>query len=398
MESFFSRFKNAFALIVILLAQAILLATQVRRPTNPERPDGHHIRLVRLWAQALVSPFERFSSGSSHRLRSAWANYIDLRTVRQHNLELEHQIAQLRVERGALSQDVVEAQRLRSILKFKQSYIASTVVAQVIGLSSSSHSQVLILDKGAREGLKPDMAVITPDGIVGKLRDVFPTSAQLLLISDASSGAGVVLESNHIRAVLHGTDQGAVVIDNLTPDDRIQPGEKVVTSGGDQVFPRGLPVGTIASVKPDTAHQPYLLITLKPAANLRQLDEVLVVTSSSDQLTPQTQTQQELAADASIHAADLGAEKLPSLHPGQSPAASSAVPGAISAASSTTPPVAPPPAENTPGLMPKPKPVLHPDRYTPGVTPPAADLTPGDQNMQPTQAQAPQTQPPQPPQ
>lgn len=382
MESFFSRFKNSIALIVILLAQAILLATQVRRPANPEHPEGN-IRLVRLWAQALMSPFERFSSGSSHYLRSTWANYVDLRNVRQHNLQMKQQIDQLRLERGALSQDVVEAQRLRSILNFKQRYIASTVVAQVIGSSGSAQSQVLVLDKGAREGLRPDMAVITPDGIVGKLRDVFPTTSQLLLISDASSGAGVVLEANHIRAVLHGTDQGAVVIDNLTPDERIQPGEKVVTSGGDQVFPRGLPVGTIASVKPDTAHQPYLLLTIKPAANLRQLEEVLVVTASSDQLNPQTQ--QEIAADATIHAADLGAERLPSLHSGQPPAATPAPAG--------TKTIAPPPAENAPGLVPKPKPALHPDRYTPGDTPPASDLTPGGHNPQPAQ-----TQPQQPPQ
>jgi rod shape-determining protein MreC len=380
MESFFSRFKNAIALIVILLAQAVLLATQVQRPTNLDHPDGHHIRLVRLWAQDLMSPFERLSSGSSHYLRSTWANYVDLRSVRRHNLELQQQVDQLRLERGALSQDVIEAQRLRALLDFKQRYIASTIVAQVIGSSGSANSQILVLDKGARDGLKPDMAVITPDGIVGKLRDVFPTTSQLLLISDASSGAGVVLESNHIRAVLHGTDQGAVVIDNLIPDDRIQPGEKVVTSGGDQVFPRGLPVGTIASIKPDTAHQPYLLITLHPAANLLRLDEVLVVTASSDRLDPQTQ--QEITADATIHAADLGAEKLPSLHPGQPPTAISGNPGATSV-------VAPPPAENAPGLMPKPKPTLHPDRYTPGDTPPASDLIPGGHNPQPSQTQPP---------
>ena len=364
MESFFSRFKNSIALIVILLAQAILLATQVRRPVNPDRPDGHHIRLVRLWAEAAVSPFERLATGTSHHLRSGWSNYLDLRNAHRQNAQLQQQIVQLRLERAALSQDVLEAERLRTLLNFKQHYIAATVAAQVIGTSASAHSRVVTLDKGARDGLRPDMAVLTPDGVVGKLRDVFPSTSQLLLLDDPSSGAGVAIEPSGIRAVVHGTPQGAIVIDNLTPDDRLQPGEQVVTSGGDQVFPRGLPVGTIVSVTPDRDHQPYLLITLKPASNLHRLEEVLIVTAISDQLRPETQA--ELAADSTLHAADVGSARLPSLHDDASgTAAAPAQPGAASA---------PQPAAN---ILPKAKPALHPDRYTPGDTPDAATLSPG---------------------
>ena len=387
MESFFSRFKNSIALIVILLAQAILLATQVRRPADPLRPDGQHVRLVRLWAQAVMAPFEKIATGASHTLRTGWANYVDLRDVRQHNQELEHQLAQLRIERGALSQDVVEAQRLRSLLQFKQQYIASTLAAQVIGTSGSTQSRVVVLDKGERDGLRPDMAVMTPDGIVGKLRDVFPTTSQLLLIDDPGSGAGVVLDSTGIRAVVHGTHQGGIVIDNLTPDDRIQVGEKVVTSGGDQVFPRGLPVGTITSVRMDSKHQPYLLITLAPAANLHRLEEVLIVTETSDQLNPQTQ--QELAADASVHAADLGAERLPSLHD-----TTSGTPASPARAGTAATPA----AQNAATLMPKPQPTLRPDRYTPGDTPPADELTPGAPSSPGTSQQPPPPQQARPPQ
>ena len=361
MESFFSRFKNALVLIAILLVQTIALATQINRAADLQRPDGKHVRLVRLWAQALVTPFERAATASGHAVRSGWSNYIALRGVRKQNQQLQQQVAALRLERAALAEDALEGQRLAKILSFKQQYIASTVVAEIVGTSGSDQSQMVTLDKGWRDGLKPGMAVITPDGVVGKLRDVFPTTAELLLLNDTTAGAGVMMQSTRIRGIVHGSRTGRLVITNLTPDQRIQPGEPVLTSGGDQVFPRGLPVGQIESIAPDPEHQPYTLITLKPAANLSRLEEVLIITSTGQGLPPQSE--QELQADVQAHAADVRAERLPSLHE------AAPAPDAGTAAA--------PPPENSTDLVPKPKPVLHPDRYSSGTAPPAAELTPG---------------------
>ena len=368
MESFFSRFKNALVLIAILLVQSIVLATQVRRPENPARPDGKHVLLVRLWALALVTPFERASTGTGHGIRGAWLNYIDLRHVRQQNLELERQTSQLRLERAALAEDALEGERLERLLDFRQHYVASTVAAQVIGASASDQGRILILDKGWHDGLKPDMAVITPDGIVGKLRDVGRQTPQLLLLSDPSSGAGVLLQSSRIRAIVRGTPTGRLMIANLTQDSRIHPGEQVLTSGGDQIYPRGLPVGTIESIAPDPEHQPYTAILLRPAADLNRLDEVLVITGTGAALDARTQA--ELAADAQAHAADITAERLPSLHEGKPgdpavPTEPGTQPGGAAPAGIPEKPV------------PKPKPTLHPDAYTPNATPPADQLTPG---------------------
>jgi rod shape-determining protein MreC len=383
MESFLSRFKNPLVLIAILLVQSIALATQVRRADDSLRPDGQHVRLVRLWANAIVSPFEKLSAFSGHGMRYAWSDYVDLRHVRQQNQDLQKQLAQLRLERAAISEDAVEAQRLRHLLDFKQHYITATVAAQVIGTSGSDQSRLLLLDKGSNDGLKPGMPVVTPDGVVGKLRDVFPSTSQLLLLSDPTSGAGVFLQSTRIRAILKGSPTGQIVIGNLTPDDRIKPGEKVLTSGGDMVFPRGLAVGTIESVKLDPEHQPYTLITLKPAANLNQLEEVLIVTATGNSLDPKTE--QELAADASSNAADVSAERLPSLHE-----KGDAAEDANGAADATPPP------DNSTQLVPKPKPVMHPDKYSPGSAPPAADLTPGGgTSAEPPPSQPTPSQPPQ---
>ena len=368
MESFLTRFKNALVLIVLLLVQTIGLATQVNRPVDPSHPDGAGVRLLRLWALGAVSPFERLSNGSGHKVRGFWANYADLRHVRQQNADLQKELGELRLERAALTQDALEGQRLRGLLGFRQTYARTTVAAQVIGTSGSDASRLLVLDKGARDGLRPGMPVITPDGIVGKLRDVFPHTSQLLLLSDPTSGAGVILESTRIHAILRGSPQGRIQILNLTPDARIKPGEKILTSGGDRVFPRGLPVGVIESIVPDPEHQPFTAITLKPAANLAQLDEVLVVTGVTADLG------QDEASDPGNNAADVSAERLPGLHDGKdgdaAPPADQGVPDGM------------PPPDNSTSLVPKPKPVVHPDRYSPGAAPQAAELTPGSPKPQ----------------
>src|SRR3984885_1731729 len=280
MESFVTRFKNVLVLVAILLAQTIGLAVQVRRPVEPGAPDGSSVTLIRYWAGATVTPFKRFFRGVGYYLRHGWSNYIDLRHTRQQNHDLQEQIARLRLEQAALSEDAIQGHRLQALLDFQQHYVSNTVPAQVIGTSGSDLSRVLYIDKGSKDGLKPDQAVITPDGIIGKLRDVFPHTSQVLLINDQTSGAGVLLATTRIRGILRGSSSGQIVINNLTPDSRIKTGEQVLTSGGDLVYPRGLPVGTIESIKPDPDHQPYTLIQLHPAANLNQLEEVLVITGT----------------------------------------------------------------------------------------------------------------------
>lgn len=391
MESFFVRYKNVLVLVAVLLAQTIALAVQVRRPVEAGAPDAEQVRLIRLWVVAAVTPFERVSHAIGLNARNGWTSYIDLRHTRQQNTELKQQIAQMRIEQAAMAEDAIQGHRLQALLDFKEHYISSTVAAQVIGTSGSDLSHVIYIDKGSDDGLRPDMAVITPDGIVGKTRDVFAHTSQVLLISDQTSGAGVVLETTRVSAILHGSPTGRLEITNLTPDDRIKPGEKVVTSGGDQIFPRGLPVGTITSVALDPDHPPYALIQLTPAAKLTQLEEVLVITGTQTALPEQAQkdiaagaatakaeatakaaqvAQQQAAAEATASsAAQIVASRLPSLNDNSGGAAGGNKTGA--GAAQTGPPG---------GIVPVPPQTIHPDRFTPGATPPAADLTPGTKN------------------
>jgi rod shape-determining protein MreC len=389
---FLTRFKNALFLILALLTQAIALAVQVRSPADPGEPDGPKVRLIRMWALATVTPFERSAHAIGTGLHNGWSDYIDLGHVRQQNADLRAQLTRLRIEQAAIAEDALEGRRLQTLLAFRQQYVVSTVAAQVIGSSGSEQSRILTIDKGWRDGLKPDMAVITPDGIVGKLRDVFPTTSQVLEINDLTSGAGVILANTRIRAILRGTATGRAQIGNLTADSRIKPGEPVITSGGDQIYPRGLPVGTVESIAPDPDHQPYTAIVVRPAVELDRVGEVLVITGTQSDLP--ALAQQDLSTAEAQHAADISAERLPGLQDdsdatGATPPGTTGTtpPGTVpgTAPGATTPP-GPPPAPVTP----HPLPALHPDRYTSGATPPASALTPGASIT----STNPQTQPP----
>jgi rod shape-determining protein MreC len=394
MDSFFARYKNPLVLIAVVLAQVIALAMQVQRPSQgfgSDAPESAETSLARRWIAAAVTPVERVLHGSSVSVRNIWSNYVDLRHTRQQDAQLRLDLARMREEEAAFSEDAAQGRRLQKLLDFKQQYVSATVAAQVIGTSGSDLSHVIYLDKGSADGVRPEQAVITPDGIVGKVRDVTSHSAQVLLISDSLSGAGVILASTRIRGILRGSANGTVQINNLTADSRIKPGEQVITSGGDLVFPRGIPVGTIEKIEPDPQHQPYTAITIKPAADLSQLEEVLVVTGTQSTLPVSAQQDaaaaQQLAAEQK-RAPDLIAEKLPGLH--DDTAAKSADKSAADQSAGSGDIIGGLPGIPNSGL-PRARPALHPDHYSPGDTPPAGDLTPGAPAPKTTAAQAPRT-------
>ncbi len=369
MDSFFSRYRNALVLIVVLLTQVIGLAVQVRRPGQGASDKGG-VRLIRLWVTDLVTPPEWLLHATGRGIRGVWSDYIDLINVRKHNQQLQAQINQLRLDEASMAQDAAQAVRLQKLLGFQEKYIYKTVAAQVIGNSGTEQSRVLLIDKGSDDGIRPDMAVITPDGIVGKTRDVFGHTSQVLEISDPTSGAGVMLDTIRIEGVLQGDAWGQPEIVDVSPDDRIKPGEAVVTSGGDGIFPRGLPVGVVRRVVPAQDGTVDDLL-VKPAANLSALEEVLIITGTGDKMPAQMQQDlsqaQETAAE--ILAAQLPSRNLPDPKPGP--------PGTAGSGTQSAAQVPAKMVLTLPSLPPTPPQPIHRDRYSPLATPPAADLVPG---------------------
>src|SRR2546425_7190396 len=189
MENLITRYRNVTILAAVLFAQVLGLAVQVKRSSEDQSS-----RLIRVWAVNAVTPAEKviiwFQSGVSN----LWHSYFYLRGVRQENRGLKAEIERLRLEQVRLSQDAEQAHRLQALLGFREQFISKTLAAQVIGSSGSEQSRSIYIDKGTRDGLKPDMAVITAEGVVGKVLRAFKSTSQVLLVNDQTSGVGAILE------------------------------------------------------------------------------------------------------------------------------------------------------------------------------------------------------------
>ncbi len=299
MENLISRYRNVTVLVAVLFAQVLGLAVQVKRSSENESS-----RLIRVWVVNAITPFEKGIVGLQGGVGNLWRNYFYLRGVRKENYDLKQQIEHLRLEQVRLNEDAEQARRLQALLGFKEQFISQTLPAQVIGSSGSEQSRSIYIDKGAHEGIKQDMPVITADGIVGKVLRVFGTTSQVLLIDDQTSGVGAILEKSRLQGVLRGTPAGEIVLEKVTADETVQPGEKVLTSGGDQVFPKGLPVGTVTKVS--TASDLFLNVRVKPTANLSKLEEVLVITKKEERMP-------SVATTGGARAVDILAQRLPSV-------------------------------------------------------------------------------------
>ena len=301
MESVLGRYRNLIILVGVLFLQVLGLAMQVKRGGGDSEEST---RLIRIWGVGAITPFERVLVWAQNGSGNVWHNYFYLRGVRAENRQLRGEIEEMRLQQVRLSEDAAQARRLQTLLAFKEQFISRTVAAQVIGSSGSDLSRIVYIDKGENAGIRRDMAVMTADGIVGKVLLVYPSVSQVLLINDQSSGVGALLEKTRLQGVLRGTSNGEVVLERVMSDEQVPVGENVLTSGGDQIFPKGLRIGTVTQV--GSGKDLFLNVKIKPAASLSRLEEVLVLVEK--------QERQATAEDnLRVRAADILAQRLPSV-------------------------------------------------------------------------------------
>ncbi|MGH9477361.1 MAG: rod shape-determining protein MreC [Terriglobales bacterium] len=282
----------------LVAGQLLLLGYQVRRP------NAGGIRRIRLWSAEAILPAEAFSQHVVSGLRSWTSNFSSLRHTQAENRQLHSQLVQLELQNQQLRQAVRDLPRLDALLGFQHTYHLATVSAQVISHGASPDAQAIYLDRGSSQGLRRDMAVITPQGLVGKLGEVLPSASQVLLITDPESGVGVLIGPQGIHGIVRGLGAGRIEAESVLKDEPVKPGDPVFTSGEDQVFPKGLPVGTVLSAGP--SHDGiFKSVAIQPAANLGRLQAVLVVTAP---LPVPAESQ-----DQGLTAADVRQQHLPGL-------------------------------------------------------------------------------------
>jgi len=265
-QAFVARRRAFFILLGVLVAQLLLLSAQITR--------DHKVRLIQVWAVAVFDPFARALRGMADATTGAWKSYRELWQAQQQNFELQMQLVAARSEIQQLTEQAAEARRLRDLLEFKNRLPFQTVAAEVIATSPGEASTAIFIDKGTDAGLTSDLAVITPAGIVGKTIAVFSHTAQVLLITDPASGVAGTLERSRVQGILKGGALNLCQVHYVMNEAPVSVGEMVLTSGLDQIYPKGLPVGSVIQTAEGNI---YKNVTVAPAAALDRLETVLVV-------------------------------------------------------------------------------------------------------------------------
>lgn len=263
-----SRHRSLFLLGGVVLLQVLLLAVQIKRDSQG--------RLIRVWTVGAVSPFERAGAHGISHIRDTWNHYFALQNTSRENEELKRENGALKLQITQLQSKAGEADRLAALLKFRQINVdVPMIAARVIGGSADSASQTIYLDRGERDGIRRNMGVITPDGVVGKVIESYKDTAQVLLLTDKDSGVGAMMVESRVQKPVGGTGEPLLLLKYVSNEDNsVNPGDRIVTSGTDRIFPGDLPVGTIADIKPGAT---FKQIRVKPAANLERLEEVFVL-------------------------------------------------------------------------------------------------------------------------
>jgi rod shape-determining protein MreC len=277
MESLLNRYRNITVLLLVIFGQLLLLAVQVK--------NDRDVRMIRIWTVMAITPVARVAESLRGGTIGVVRNYILLRDTNQENRRLKTEVDRLKLENIFLKNDLNTADRAKA-LQLLQAHIPSrAVAASIIGAAGGANSKVVFVDRGSTAGIERGMAVVTPEGIVGKVIASYPTASQVMLVTDPDFAAGVVSQKTLTRGTLKGQGTPMCRVDYVALEDKIQPGEMLFTSGDDRVFPRGFPVGVVKIVR--NGPPPFKEIYVEPAGVQHGVEDVLILIEGVHQPVPE---------------------------------------------------------------------------------------------------------------
>src|SRR5438270_11416487 len=274
MEALLSRYRNLTVLLIVVFAQLLYLAYQVK--TNADE------RLIRVWAVTAVTPMAGVVEAVRRNTIGFLQDYFILLDVREQNRRLKADNDHLRMENVYFRNQLSTAEHARALIQFQAQARSRTVAARVIGNSTVATAKAVFIDRGSTSGIEKGMAVVTPEGIVGKVVAVYPLVAQVLLVSDPTFKVGIESQKNHIHGILDcGT--GKCQVEQIQNEEKVDVGEWFFTSGEDRIFPKGFPVGVVSSAQPG---QDMKEVRLSLSGAPGGAEEVLVVLEGVHQNLP----------------------------------------------------------------------------------------------------------------
>jgi rod shape-determining protein MreC len=234
---------------------------------------------ILLW---LLRPMQLGTHAVTGWFSDAHKGFGTLSGFKTENERLRNRIQQLEAERNKLLETEATNRRLQQLLDFRAQLPPGSVTATIIANSASTWFQSCLLDKGSSDGVGKGMAAVTPLGVVGQVISTAARSAKVLLITDPNSGVDVLVQRTRARGIVSGSLEQKTVMKYVKRSEDIQVGDRLITTGLDGVFPKGLMVGTVAKVQKQNLGL-FQYIELTPAVFLSQTEEVLVVKGETNQ-------------------------------------------------------------------------------------------------------------------
>ena len=254
-------------LIPLLLLHLILISVQVEDPAGTV--------LFRKWVFLAGAPLYGASSYVSGSMKHSWSEYFWLRGARAENRRLHETVQQLAAREGALAQLKEENQRLRQLLAFREMLPIKTVGGRVIGRAPNYLSNLLYVERGTDDGVQVDAPVLSGSGVLGRTLLVSRHYSQVQLITNADASLGAMVERTRTPGVLKGSGNPLLELNYISNTEPITPGDLVVTSGLDGIYPKGLPVGKI--VESYKGKSVFRVILVEPFTDPLRVEEVLIM-------------------------------------------------------------------------------------------------------------------------
>jgi rod shape-determining protein MreC len=262
------RVRGAVLILVFISVFLYIFSLNFR---TPDRMDF----LQRSVTETLSPPI-KFFGGIFSSIEQFTRDYVWLKNLRAENETLKREVAELESKITSYHEAYVENLRLRRLLDFKISIKVETVAAQVVMHDMTGWFQTLMVDKGSRDGIAPDMPVVNDEGVVGRVLDVSDRNCRVLLVTDPGSSVDAVVQRNRVRGILSGKDANGCALKYIRGNLDVQVGDLVVSSGKDGVYPKGLRLGVIQGAYRDPVDL-FQKIDVKPLVRLSALEEVLII-------------------------------------------------------------------------------------------------------------------------
>jgi rod shape-determining protein MreC len=261
------RQRSGYLFLAVILGHVLLISAQVNSRTG--------VPVLEQVTFGIFSEVQRGVSSTFGGVRRVWGNYVGLRQVKTENDNLKKQLADAQIALQSQRALADRARGLEKLLELRDRVTLQTTAAEIIGAGATLEFRTVTIDKGTRDGLRPDMPIISPAGVVGRVVIPSARSAKVQLLIDRNAAAGALIERSRAQGVVVGAGEDRLRLENVSEAADIVAGDTIVTSGIEGIYPKGFVIGTVETV--EKSGPAFKRITVKPAVDFTSLEEVLVV-------------------------------------------------------------------------------------------------------------------------